>query len=180
MDKTLKVAILVGPDTGNEYEAIRQTLEYFGAQVMVFFIGRPKDFTDCLQGASRYQGFDHYLLSFHGEDGAFCMPKLASDVYLPDEPKTNLNATDINTLCQLNAALILCTGCTLGSKDMAKSFLDNGVHHYIGTPEYIEGNAMLLFIHRFYYEILSSNISLEEAAKISSNTDSETKLVRFY
>ena len=36
-----KVAIVLGPEVGNEYEAIRQCLEYFGLVVYLVKIGRP-------------------------------------------------------------------------------------------------------------------------------------------
>lgn len=176
----LKVAILVGPDTGNEYEAIRQNLEYMGAQTTVFFIGRPMDFVQFLANDPKYAGFDHYLLSFHGEEGSFCLPILHSDVYLESEPKEKISAKEIEHLAQLANRIIITTACTLGQEAMAHAFLQSGATHYLGPVTYIEGNAMLLFLHRFYYEILSCNTKVKEAFKLASNMNEETQLVKLY
>ena len=177
---TLKVAILVGPDTGNEYEAIRQSLEYMGVQTTVFFIGRPMDFVQFLANDPKYAGFHHYLLSFHGVDGKFCLPVLHPDIYLEGEPKEKIGAKDIKQLAQLPNRIILTTACTLGQKILAQAFLDGGATHYLGPETYIEGNAMLLFMHRFYYEILSNHRNIKEAYTIAANMNEETRLVKLY
>ena len=54
--------------TGNEPEALRQTLEAFGYFVVTKYIGRPADLTDILGGRLPLEP-DFLVLSCHGRDG---------------------------------------------------------------------------------------------------------------
>ena len=83
-------------------------------------------------------------------------------------------------MAQLPNRIIITTACTLGQKDLAQAFLNAGVRYYLGPETYIEGNAMLLFLHRFYYEILSNNQNTKEAYTVASKMDKETALVKLY
>ncbi len=46
----LNVALVVGFNSDLEAQSIRASLEYFGAKVITYWIGRPKEFIDILSG----------------------------------------------------------------------------------------------------------------------------------
>jgi hypothetical protein len=178
--KKLTVALVVGENCDGEATAIRFALENFGARVITFFIGRPNDFVEILNGKLLYDDVSHIIFSFHGKKGKFLMPILGKDIYENDEPRGNFGANEIEKFANLNEKIILTTGCTLGTKTLAKAFLNSKCKVFIAAKDYIEGNSALFFIIRFYYEILTNNRKITEAFEISKATDSETKLFQFY
>ena len=105
------ILILVIGSTGNEPEALRQALEYFGFFVAVKYIGRPNDLISALQGDLPLDP-DCIILSCHGEDGEIIMPVLGDDVYEPNEPRGNMTASDIDKYLNLRGKLIMNLGCT--------------------------------------------------------------------
>ena len=78
--KVKNILILVIGSTGNEPEALRQSLEYFGYFVAVKYIGRPNDLISVLKGDLPFET-DCIILSCHGENGEMLMPVLGDDVY---------------------------------------------------------------------------------------------------
>ena len=175
------VAIIVGPGVGNEYEAIRQSLEYFGLQVTMSYLGRPNHFLELIGGKRPdIQHCSHWILSLHGEDGRFILPELAEEVYTREEPRSPLSAKDILAHGSFNQQVILNTGCTLGQKAVGEAFLRRGAKAYIGARDYVEGNASLLFIIRFYYEWITHNKTEWQAFQAAKGIDQETALFTFY
>lgn len=67
------VALVCGPDCDMEVQSIRATLEYFGARVFTYWVGRPSDLTDILSGRDLYPNTDTIILSFHGDEGQLIM-----------------------------------------------------------------------------------------------------------
>lgn len=177
MGKKIKnILILVIGSTGNEPEALRQSLEYFGYFVAIKYIGRPNDFISVLKGDLLFDP-DCIILSCHGEDGEIIMPVLGDDVYEADEPKGNITASDIDKHLKLKDKLILNLGCTTGEKDLAKAFSKKNT--YIASDDYTEGNAALYFAISLFYE-MSKGIDLDKAYKTAKATDSETKFLKIF
>ncbi|MBE6783975.1 MAG: delta-aminolevulinic acid dehydratase [Ruminococcaceae bacterium] len=174
--KIKNILILVIGGTGNEPEALRQSLEYFGYFVAIKYIGRPNDLTSVLKGDLPFDA-DCIILSCHGEDGEIIMPVLGEEVYEPDEPKGNITASDIDKYLKLKDKLILNLGCTTGEKDLAKAFSKKNT--YIASDDYIEGSAALYFAVSLFYE-MSKGTDLDKAYKTSKETDSETKLFKIF
>lgn len=175
----MTVAIAVGPNTGNEYEAIRQMLEYFGCQVTVYFIGRPNDMIKILDGTLLSEKLDHLIFSFHGEKEAFVMPELDPSIYEPEEPRGNFGYEEVFRYGRFSGQLLINTGCTLGIEKIGQSFLSRGVSVYIGAVDYIEGNSILAFINRFYYEIITNHLTVKEAYTKAMSIDNETRLFTY-
>ena len=44
----LNIALVIGFNSDLEAQSIRASLEYFGARVVTYWIGRPKDFVEVL------------------------------------------------------------------------------------------------------------------------------------
>jgi hypothetical protein len=174
------IGIIVGPDVGNEAEAIRQTAEYFGFQVIIKHLGRPNDFIQILAGQDQLlNSLKIWIFSVHGGEGQFLLPELDDSVYEPNEPRGKLGATHIRSIAKLKKQTIINTGCTLGHQDLAQAFLSTGAKAYIGVNDYVEGNASLLFVHRLLYE-LANKVKLPTAFKKASKIDQETALFQLF
>ncbi len=171
------ILILVIGGTGNEPEALRQALEYFGFFVGVKYIGRPKELIAALQGDLPFDP-DCIILSCHGEDGEIIMPVLGEAVYEADEPRRNMTASDIDKYLNLQGKLILNLGCTTGEKAMATAFAKQNT--YIASNDYTEGNAALYFAVTLFYELSKDGVTVAEAFKKAKSTDSETRLFQIY
>ena len=171
------ILIVVIGNTGNEPEALRQSLENFGYFVATKYIGRPNDFISVLNGNLFFEP-DCIILSCHGEDGRIIMPVLGEDIYESDEPRGNLSASDIDKCLKLHGKLIINLGCTTGEKTLAKVFSKQNI--YIAPDDYIEGNAALYFAISLFYEMSKDNVQLKEAYKVAKANDSETRLFQFF
>ncbi len=62
----LNVALVVGFNSDLEAQSIRASLEYFGARVVTYWIGRPKDFVEVLSGKNLFNDINYiiFLLSW--------------------------------------------------------------------------------------------------------------------
>lgn len=167
------ILIAVIGSVGNEPEALRQTLEYFGYFVGVKYIGRPNDLICVLKGDLPFDP-DCIILSCHGENGEIIMPELGEDIYEPNEPRENITASDIEMHLRLQGKFILNLGCTTGTKAMGKVFSRRNA--YIASDDYTEGNAALYFTIALFYELSKDGVQLEDAYKTAKATDNETSL----
>ncbi len=171
------ILIVVIGATGNEPEALRQSLEYFGYFVAIKYIGRPNDFLSILNGELPFEP-DCIIISCHGENGAIIMPVLGDDIYQPNEPRGNISATDIDKHLKLQGKLILNLGCTTGEKALAKAFSKQNT--YIAPTDYIEGNSALYFAISLFYEISKDVTQLKKSYKKVKSTDKETELFEIF
>lgn len=170
------ILILVIGSTGNEPEALRQSLEYFGYFVATKYIGRANDLIAVLNGDLPVNA-DCIIFSCHGENGEIVMPVLGDDVYATGEPWGNISASDINKYIKLRDKLILNLGCTTGKKELAKAFSIENT--YIASDDYTEGNSALYFAISFFYE-LSKGTDLDNAYTTAKSIDSETELFKIF
>lgn len=62
----LNIALVVGFNSDLEAQSIRASLEYFGARVVTYWIGRPKDFVEVLSGKNLFNDINYiyFLLSW--------------------------------------------------------------------------------------------------------------------
>lgn len=171
------VLIAVIGNTGNEPEAIRQTLEYFDCLVMTIYIGRPNDFIDVLDEKFPFDA-DTVILSCHGEDGRILMPVLGGDFYLEDEPRGHFGVEEIAKWLTMRNKTIINLGCTTGNEKMAGIFSKQNI--YIAPDDYVEARSALFFLIHLFYEIMQNGVTLREAYEKARNTDEETRLFRFF
>lgn len=133
--------------TGNEAEALRQTLENMNFFVSMKNIGRPRDFTDVLTGKLPFDP-DCIIISCHGHDGKIIMPELSDSLYETNEPKGDFTSEEVNQFIDISGKVIINLGCTTGSEALADAFSANNI--YIVPSGYIEGNAALFFTIRLF------------------------------
>lgn len=173
----MRVLIAAFPNSGSEPEALRQLLESFGCLVLTKYIGRPDDFISILSGENHFDP-DVVILSGHGENGTFIMPVLDNSVYREDEPRGNFSSAEISRYLELSGKTIISTCCTTGTGNLAAVFTKKNV--YIAPNDYIESNAVLLFMVDFFYQIIQRGLTVEEAWNHAHSLDRETLIFDFY
>ncbi|MCW9131539.1 CHAT domain-containing protein [Bacillus paramycoides] len=176
----MNIALVVGYNSDLEAQSIRATLEYFGARVVTYWIGRPKDFIDVLSGKTLYKDINYIIFCFHGDEGEFVMEELGEDVYDENEPRGYFGAAKIKRYAKLHNIHIVNSGCTLGEQKLAEVFLQNGAKSYIGSIDYVDGNAALMFTIRLFYGFINHKKTLEDAFQEARLIDEETRTFRLY
>lgn len=164
-------------NTGNEAEALRQTLEYMNFFVGIKNIGRPKDFIDILAGETPFDP-DCIIISCHGDNGKIIMPVLGESVYFKDEPRGDFSSEEITQFLNISGKTIVNVGCTTGSNDIAAAF--SKTNTYIAPCDEIEGNAALFFTIKLFYELISKQCDIKAAYLSARETDDETQLFCLY
>lgn len=176
----MNVALVIGYDSGKEGQALREALEYFGARVVTYYIGRPKDFIDVLSGENLYEDMEYVVLCFHGDEGEFIMGELGEDVYEENEPKGNFGVTEVKRYARLHHRNVINSGCTLGDKALAEAFLNSGANMYIGSTDYVDGNAALMFLIRLFYGVINHKQTIHAAFEEARLLDDETRTFKLY
>lgn len=176
----MNVAIVCGPDCDMETQALRASLEYFGARVFMYWIGTPTDYIDVLSGKDLFPDTDLVILNFHGDEGSFVMPELGEDVYEEGEPKGDFGPAEIRSFANLGGRTVIGNGCDLGNEELAQAFLDGGCGIYIGPNDYPYGNSTLMFVTRFCYELIQNKRSIHEAYELARATDEDTAMYQIY
>lgn len=176
----MNVALVVGENADLQAQALRANLEYFGAKVVTYWTGRPFDFIDVLSGKSIYDDIEYIAFCFHGDEGKFVMTELGEDIYEEGEPRGDLGVEEVKRYAKISGKYIINGGCTLGEKTLAEVFIEKGAKAYIGSVDYVDGNASLLFMTRFFYECINNEASIEEAFQIAKEMDKETRTFKLY
>ncbi|WP_461300310.1 delta-aminolevulinic acid dehydratase [Bacillus sp. F9_6S_D1_P_5] len=176
----LNVALVVGFNSDLEAQSIRASLEYFGARVITYWIGRPKDFMEVISSKNVFNDINYIIFCFHGEEGKFVMEELGEDIYEQDEPRGYFGAEEIYKYAKLHNTHIVNSGCTLGEQKLAESFLRSGEKSYIGSIDYVDGNAALMFTIRLFYGLISYEKTLEDAFQEAKLINEETHTFQFY
>nr|WP_174505519.1 delta-aminolevulinic acid dehydratase [Acinetobacter sp. Marseille-Q1620] len=178
---TLCIALVVGERSENEAYAIRAFLECLSVRVVTYWIGRPRDFIEVLSGKALYDDVDYLIFCLHGEKDGFCMPQLGQQIYDEQEPRVQaFGAQHIQLYAKLNDIKVIATGCTLGNNEIADSFIEAGCNIYIAPEDYIPGSAVLIFLMRYFYEIVVNQRIDDEAYTIARSTDQETLIFKCY
>lgn len=164
-------------DTGNEAEALRQTLERMNFFFGVKNIGRPKDFINVLSGETPFNP-DCIIISCHGDNGKIIMPMLGESVYFKDEPRGDFSSEEITQFLKISKKTIVNLGCTTGSNDIATAFSANNT--YIAPWDYVDSNAALFFTIKLFYELTSKQCAIKDAYLSARETDNETQLFCLY
>ncbi|MEI4619145.1 delta-aminolevulinic acid dehydratase [Bacillus cereus] len=176
----LNIALVVGDNSDLEAQSLRATLGYFGARVITYWIGRPRDLMDVLSGKSLYEDIDYIIFCFHGEEGEFVIEELGEDVYEKDEPRGNFGVTEIKQYAKLHNKYIINNGCTLGDPKLVEAFLNSGVKTYIGSTDYVDGNAALMLTIRIFYEVINHQKTIDDEFQVAKSLDNETLTFELY
>lgn len=170
MNSNVILMVVFGSD--KEAEAIRSSLEWFGATIITKYIGRPFHFIEVLRGEYLVKP-EYILLVGHGDRNGFVMPEISIDLYLEEEPRKYIRVEDVHNNIKISNTCIISTACLSGMYEMADAFKTTG-NTYIAPVDYIDGSADLIFVVRLFYEIITNNKSIIDAFNIASNIDLET------
>ncbi|PFZ09222.1 delta-aminolevulinic acid dehydratase [Bacillus pseudomycoides] len=176
----LNIGLVVDDNSDLEAQSLRATLEYFGAKVVTYWIGRPRDLMDVLSGKSLYEDIDYIVFCFHGEEGGFVMGELGEAVYEEDEPRENSGVDEIKQYAKLHNIYIINSSCTLGNPKLVKAFLNSGVQTYIGSTDYVDGTAAFMFTIRLFYGIINHQKTIDGAFQVAKSLDNETLTFELY
>ncbi|WP_371873314.1 hypothetical protein [Lysinibacillus sp. Ag94] len=109
------------------------------------------------------------------------LKELGPEVYELNEPRGEFfGPQEILNYCKLKDVKVIASGCTLGEKQLANAFLKSGCHSYLGPNDYIDGNANLMFLIRFMYEIIANKRTQQEALELAKSIDEETSMYQLY
>lgn len=161
-----------------EVVALRAVLENWGVVVRVWHVASPSSLVSLLNG--QIQLSDIVVLSCHGGSQGLHLPELHPEVAARQPYNGILTAAQMREFLKLTEPVIINTGCALGRDEVAQAFLSAGGSFYIGTQDYIEGTASLLYLSLFFYEHLCRNKSIEEAHRRAASHDEETQLFKLY
>lgn len=101
------------------------------------------------------------------------MPEISKEIYETAEPRKRFDANHISEFAKLNGQNVIVTGCTLGHKKMADSFLKSGARTFIGAREYPDGNSAFMFATSLFYYLMQGE-KYPDAFLRAKNTDDET------
>ena len=177
-NKYIKVGILIGENAELEALALRQTLEYFGYEVVTKWIGRPNDFINFLKGKLFDRKINLLILCLHGQNQKFVMPKLSKEIYFEDEVRTNIGSDIISSNILLKDKIIISTACAVGNSKIGNSFTKNN-SILIASKGYVEGNSALLFVQMLMYNLLNFN-DIYEAFELCNNFDEEISSFKMF
>ncbi|MED1861434.1 delta-aminolevulinic acid dehydratase [Brevibacillus reuszeri] len=122
-----------------------------------------KDLIDILSGNDLYPDTDRIILCFHGDEGHFIMPELEESIYEEGEPTGDFRPEEIRRFAKLTGKTVIGTGCSVGKLETAQAFLDSGCEVYVGPNDYPDGNDALMFVLRFFYDLIQNKRSVKEA-----------------
>lgn len=170
--------IIVIDSTTQEAIAIRNALEVFGIQTRIHYIGNVKHLLSLL--ASKNYLHKIVIICCHGEQENLFIPELAPELEDDMPYHKILTPQDLSKILDLDNQIVINTGCCLGNERFAEVFLAKGCEFYIGSIDYIEGNAPLLFVTTLFYFQFCKNMSLEQSFDKASSVDDETKLFKLW
>lgn len=161
-----------------EVTALRALLENWGVVTRVWHMASASDLVYLLNGQIVLS--EIIVISCHGGSKGLHLPELAPEVAAQQPYSGVINAAQMREFLKLPSKLVINTGCKLGCPEFAQAFLDAGCHAYIGSNDYIEGDASLLYLSIFFYEHLCKGKTLEAAHLRASEHDEETQLFQLF
>lgn len=173
-----RIVDLIVIDEALEALALRAILESFGVEVRCRFVGNANILVTLLGRENQLQ--DLVILSCHGKKEGMLLPDLAPRLEAQMPYQKIVTAKHFLEFLELNGQIVMTTGCCLGQRKFADSFLQRGAAAYIGTEEYVDGASTALFMTSFLYYFTYKGQSLEEAFKKAKAQDQETALFRLH
>ena len=164
---------------GESFEAgaIRALLESFSIQIRMHYIGNIKHLIALFEDKNYFHKI--VIICCHGDHDGLLIPKLAPKLEKTMPFHERLTDANLDKIINLNGQLVINTGCYLGKENFAQIFLNKGAGYYIGSNNYIEASAIIVFITVFMYFYLTVQLPIDEAFSKAYNIDSETLMMQF-
>ncbi len=165
---------------GSDTSALAPALEAFGCRPLVYRVGRGNDLVGILSGEDLWKDADHLILDCHGQDGRIAMPYVHPSVVEPGEPTGDWGPERVREHAKLPPLLVMSTGCSTGSPELARAFLDAGCRAYIGPDDYPNGAVGLFCEIHFYYQLLYGGLGEREALARATAQGGDAAMYRWY
>lgn len=153
VQEMLKHVHILEIESSMEAQAMRSVAECFGAVVSVTWTGNSAQIVDFL---SQTPAHELILICGHGDKRGVLLPELAEQVRARFPFNDVISPHDFAAFVRLNGNVVLSSCCATGTTEMARAFLENGAHFFIGPDDYPDGNMALLFeivfVSRFLQE----------------------------
>lgn len=158
--------------------AIRNILESFQLQTRIHYIGNADHFVSLFKDKNYL--YKTIIISCHGKNKKMLLPQLAPQFEKEMPFHKALTAINFLEILNLNDQIIINTGCTLGTKEVASSFLNKGAEIYIGPKGYQEASCTIIFIVNLLYFHYVKNLPIITSFNKVQNLNKDTKLFKLW
>lgn len=180
LNTSFRIAIIKSNCLQGMPEAIQQIIEQFGARVLVYSVQKQEDLIRLLSGELLFPCIKHLIFCFRGEKGQFVLPQMKQYIYWENTKEEIFTADDILSHSHFNQQIVINTGNSLGNAEVSNAFLAKNIKLYIGCPEKLDESSKLMFIIRFYYEILAKKNTVYQAFQTATKINKETSVFQLY
>lgn len=159
--------------------SLRGALEYWGIQTRIHFIATASQLVSLLSQDDALA--KTVVLACHGTKKGLCLPLLAAEIEMQQPYKRYINAQQFSEFLSLSGCTIINTGCTMGTEEYARVFLEAGCKTYIGAKGYPEGSAALFYVLSFFYYRKCEGLNEDQAhvKTFLSITDEDSRFSLF-
>src|SRR5262249_2737059 len=141
-------------------------------------IGNVRQLVERLRQPTRESRY--LLLECHGIAEGLALPELASHLESLQPYHHALTPTDLHEFVQVEEAVIINTGCSLGTPEFAQAFFHGGARAYIGAEGDPHGDAALLYVLRLLYGTHCQQSTLRDAHHQARHQVLETAMFRLW
>jgi hypothetical protein len=165
--------------TGSGGRVLREVLESYFVRVDYYTIGEAKDVVELFGG--KRQLSKYVVLECHGDGRGMLIPELDAALEAKQPYHKAISAANFKEFLRLRPrTLVVNTGCSLGTAEFAKAFLQGGCQAYIGATDDPDASAARFFVYHFFYELLCNRRSIKAAHQRAASHDKETRLFKLY
>jgi hypothetical protein len=158
--------------------ALRSVLEYWGIRVHIHIIASANQLVELL--STPEQRAPWIIIECHGIVEGLALPALAPEIEAAQQYHHSLSASNLHEFLRLPGALVINTGCSLGTPAFATAFLDAGCQAYIGATDDPYGNAALFYVLHLFYGLVCQQKPLAEAHLLAQSHDESTAIFAMY
>jgi hypothetical protein len=158
--------------------ALRSVLEYWGMRVHIHIIGSANQLVELL--SSPEQRAPWIIIECHGIVEGLALPALAPEIEAAQRYHHSLSASNLRDFLCLPGAMVINTGCSLGTPAFARAFLNAGCQAYIGATDDPDGNAALFYVLHLFYRLCCQQKLLAEAHRLAQSHDESTAMFTLY
>jgi hypothetical protein len=139
--------------SGHEAHAVRAAAECWGYAVTVTWLGTSRQLVDFFAARQRY---DLLVVSLHGDEEGLILPELAPEIAREQPYGSRISATQLAEFVSPVVPVAIASGCLLGTRSFADTYVSAGFQTYIAPPDYPSASGALMYILAFLYNLTST------------------------
>lgn len=160
----------------SEAAVLRLLLEYDGYEVRFRQIGRPRDLAEALSDEAPDAG--DLIIACHGDAKGIVLPDLHPAVAAGEPFREYAGPEQIRKYAHLGGRVVVCTGCSTGSEELARAFLDAGASAFIAPSS--EPEDAVFFLAHLYRRLRRGSTLSEAVAFAQSHDDPDARAFRLF